>query len=221
MRQEPRGPTQRDLAIHADVLARLAADEGGSSDKLQSRLERIERLWRPVQAAYTIRDVIEPRRGVAPNAEHVALVAGFRAHACREVRQRVVNALRHARTHSDIVLPVLRGALRDGDLLVQSAGARAAYEMRLGVELTAELLKAIDAPTWTIRVYAAAALASTPHLERAAETFFASSPARGQGSGAERASEIWSSLCVAFPPESEGDRPRCRIASNVLSAKAR
>jgi hypothetical protein len=79
--------------------------------------------------------------------------------------------------------------------------ARAAYEMRLGVELTAELLKAIDAPAWTIRVYAAAALAPTPHLERAAETFFALAPARGKGSGAERASEIWSSLCVAFPPE--------------------
>lgn len=137
-----------------------------------------------------------------PSEAEVSLVAGLMEDASPVVRQHVVRALKHATTHRALVVPVLRQALVDEDSLLRIAAAVATFELALGSELQNELLGALESPTWKVRWYAAAALASTPHRERASEVFAASYPEKGNRffGGANRYSYEWHSLVEGFAP---------------------
>lgn len=201
-RPEPRQPTLEDRAGYAAALERLDRGPRRPLHAMQSTLATIERLWRPIQPAYQILDVVSPKRGIAPTEADVLLVARLSEDPSPVVRQHVVRALKHATTHRALVVPVLRKALVDDDCLLRMAAAVATFELALGSELQDELLRALESPTWRVRWYAAAALASTSHRERAGEVLAASYPEKPNRSSerAIRYAYEWQRLANAFSP---------------------
>ncbi|MDC0673254.1 hypothetical protein [Nannocystis radixulma] len=191
-------PNDEDRARHAQLIAGLRGP--GEIRKLQCRLQKLERLWREVQPSYRSR--MRTRRGIVPTADEVACVARFATHPASEVRRCVIKLMGHARTHLELVAPVVAAGLADSDVVVQLHAAEAALELGAGARLEAELSAALDSPTWRVRWYAAVALAGTAQRERAAEVLLASFPARGNPmlAGGLLFAGCWERLVRAFTP---------------------
>ncbi|MCY1056349.1 hypothetical protein [Nannocystis sp. SCPEA4] len=191
-------PTDGDRARHAQLIAALRGP--GEVRKLQHRLQALERLWREVQPNCMSR--MRARRGLVPTADEVACVARFATHAASEVRRCVIKLMGHARTHLELVAPVVAAGLVDPEVVVQLHAAEAALELGAGARLEAELSAALASPTWRVRWYAAVALAGTPQRERAAEVLLASFPARGNAlfGGGRLFDGSWEGLVRAFTP---------------------
>lgn len=204
-------PSDDDRAAHARLIAGL---RGPDVTKVQYRLQKLELRWRAVQPALP---KWRPRRGIVPTADEVASVARFADHAASEVRRCVLKLVGHARSHLELVAPVVEAGLRDPEALVRLQAAEAAHELGAGVRLERALLAALDSPTWKLRWYAAAALAATPHRERAAEVFAAAFPARGnsQFGGIRLFDGTWAQLACAFTP------PTPAIAARLDEVAAR
>lgn len=137
-----------------------------------------------------------------PGADDVAGVARFADHPSAEIRRWVFQALRHAAAHRERLAPVVRAGLIDRSPVVQIHAAVAAHRLGLGELLAAELVAALASPTWTVRWYAAAALATTARREQAAEAFAAAFPERRAASASEfdTLAATWRRLAAAFNP---------------------
>lgn len=198
--REPSEPWDEDYERHARLIALLRDRPASRAGKLQRRLHALEELWREILPGCFRRMVVHPRRGIVPGAAEVECVARFAGHPSPAVRRCVLELMRHAKTHRALALPVVRAGLGDPELPVRLQAARAAWELGAGAALGPELLAALESPTWTLRWYAAAALAATPQRDRAAEVLAASFPAKVDAPGAAIHVSRWVELAGAFTP---------------------
>ncbi|WAS93279.1 hypothetical protein [Nannocystis punicea] len=195
-------PSLDDHRRHASFVAALRELATDAQAGVQHRLQGLEHLWRDISPTRSLKRRELPRRAIVPTADDVACVARFAVHPSSEVRRWVFQALRHATAHRERSAPVVRGGLVDFSPAVQIHAAVAAHRLGLGEPLEAELLAALDSPTWTVRWYAAAALATTARRDRAAEVFAASYPERRGPHSSEYDfhAETWRKLAVVFDP---------------------
>lgn len=128
--------------------------------KLQRALDAIAELWGVDEH---LRSCLKLRVSwrVQPSRDDVASVVAHHEDARVDVRRVVLVALGNAGPHGDVACPAIARGLADDDRRMRIVAARAAASLGLGEALVHVLAKHLADPIWTVRWYAAAALAST------------------------------------------------------------
>ncbi|MCE9579213.1 MAG: hypothetical protein K8W52_39180 [Deltaproteobacteria bacterium] len=159
-------------------LAILVARIAVRHRRLQRDLDRIASIWAgPAHLHYCIGG-----RGhwqVPATADAVAAVARHAGDPDVGVRHAIAAALGQAAPHVEAAMPALRVGITDADARVRMLTARALAHGLASPPLRAELLAACADPVWTVRWYAAAALAHLGDRDRAIEVLLASLPRPG------------------------------------------
>jgi HEAT repeat protein len=164
---------EQEVDRHDRLIAALARRPAIA--KLQRSLDAVADLWSPPDHLHSCMGGRVHWR-VQPPHEAVTIVAAHFDDPRADVRRAVLVALRYASPHGEQARAAIDAGLADPHACSRIAAARAAASLELGRALTEPLSRRLDDPTWTVRWYAAAALATTDLRPAAIDALLKSEP---------------------------------------------
>ena len=196
-----------------EAWAAYAIDRlGGRPRKAQYFLDRLAGVWSPPAKMVTCLGG-SVHWQVAATSEGVGVVARLLDDASSaEIRHAAAAALVYAGDHGHRAAPAFRRRLVDDDVRVRILVARAAAALGLGEELRQDLDRAAADPIWTVRWYAAHALARVD-AERACDILTSSAPQPGGG-----AAGTWIEIARVLPHATDELRRLVQVFAKPLPA---